>query len=712
MKTKRIVRSVTAVILSLILTLSVASIGVSAADTVTITFNATVANSIPQGTKISIGSTLNGWNPKDTSWFAAQLDETHFRLTVSVSSKYIGQEIEYKWTLQHPDNTDGNGWEYPENSSGTEGFGNRKFTVQASNNVLNDTVTFPDKAIKINETLTRGTLDTIEMEMPQFSDGRTRTIRVWLPDGYDPNDAEKKYSVLYMHDGQNLFDASTSFLGEWEVDESLSKLMDEGYESTIVVGIDNGEDKRFNELSPSWELSTLGKNYISAPVGEKYADFIVNTVKSYIDRHYNTKPQREYTGIGGSSMGGIMSMYMAMEYSDVFDYGIVLSPAMHVYNDDVLDKFFDSYNFNTMKHLPKIYLFAGAKTAGSEPGSAYDEACITKYVDIIKNDLTDRGYPGQIIGTLIDENECHLESAWAKILPKALQWLKSVTEPERTEPATESTTAPTTQTTTEPTTEPATAIPATEPATEPPTTVPIGSNECGVTATSNLSNAASQIFDLDTTGKITVTYKLKSSQPLRGAQWQLTYDKTKLTLSSSNYDENGGLKIMPVADSIGDSVADKSENGTIKGNFQGDKNAYDFTNDNVLVSVDFDILAAGTAEVNLDVQYVTYIEDTNNVVTMIDNSEKTDSYNAQLTAFISSSSGENPTEPPVRKLMGDVDGDGELTVKDAAAIQLYKARLLAKDAVFDESVADYDCDGEITVKDAARIQLVKAGLAN
>ncbi len=421
MKRTHIVNSVITLVLSLFLVFSTFStVCFASENTVTITFNATVADGIPQGTYVSIGSNLNGWKPKDNNWYATLIDETHFSLTVSLDSKYIGKEIEYKWTLQYPNST-GNGWEYCENGS----VGNRKYIVKEGSNVINDTVSFPYKPVS---TLTCGKLETIKMKMPQFSDGRERTIRVWLPDGYNQEDSEKKYSVLYMHDGQNLFDVATSFIGEWEVDESLTQLMSNGYESTIVVGIDNGETERFNELSPSWGLSTLGKKHISAPVGEKYADFIVNTVKPYIDEHYNTKPQREYTGIGGSSMGGVMSFYMAIEYADVFDYGIILSPAMHVYSDDVINKFLDDYDFTDIKYLPKLYLFAGVKTGNSEAGAPYDEACITKYVEIIKNALTSRKYPAQKIGTQIDENGDHGEITWSKAFPIALQWLSDVGE--------------------------------------------------------------------------------------------------------------------------------------------------------------------------------------------------------------------------------------------------------------------------------------------
>ncbi|MDE7439088.1 MAG: hypothetical protein K2N23_01070 [Clostridia bacterium] len=436
MKEANIFRYITAVLLALILLIFIILFSACTPDnnddepsktdenTVVLTFNATVANGIPQGTNVSIGSSLNTWNPKNAEWFAKQIDETHFSLTVTLDKKFIGQEIEYKWTLQYPNST-GNGWEYTENASGSGLYGNRKYKIKENDNVINDTVSFPNDAIKIESTLSCGKLETIELSMPQFP-GRKRTIRVWLPEGYDAKDSTKKYSVLYMHDGQNLFDAATSFLGEWEVDETLTKLMKAGYESTIVVGIDNGELERFNELSPSWNLSALGKDYITAPAGEKYAEFVVNTVKPYIDEHFNTKPQCEYTGIGGSSMGGIMSLYMAMKYADIFDYGIIFSPAMHVYEEDVLTKFFGEYNFDTMQNLPKLYLFAGAQKGGSESGTPYDETCITKYVDIIKKQLTDKNYPDENIGTLIDQNACHIESDWAKNFPSALEWLSEV----------------------------------------------------------------------------------------------------------------------------------------------------------------------------------------------------------------------------------------------------------------------------------------------
>lgn len=428
MKIKNIIQIATVALLSIAFMISAAATYAYVADSaVILTFYATVKNGIPKGTKLSIGSNINSWDPRDSMWYATQIDNTNFKLTVVTDDKYVGTVMEYKWTIQYPDNG-GNGWEYSENFVGEGTFGNRKYRIKETDNVINDTVIFPKVQEDEKSTVTCGKLETFEMAMPQFTDGRKRTIRVWLPDGYDASDINKKYSVLYMHDGQNLFDAYTSFIGEWEVDESVTKLMKQGYESTIVVGIDNGQLHRFNELSPKWDRSALGKQYISSPAGDKYADFIVNTVKPYIDEHYNTKPQRRYTGIGGSSMGGIISLYMAIEYSEVFEYGIVFSPAMHVYADDTLDMFFNNYDFKSMKFLPRIYLFAGGETGGSDPGTPYDEACITKYVDIIKDNLVSRNYPEQMIGTMIDKNLSHIESTWAKIFPNALKWLNDTGE--------------------------------------------------------------------------------------------------------------------------------------------------------------------------------------------------------------------------------------------------------------------------------------------
>lgn len=148
--------------------------------------------------------------------------------------------------------------------------------------------------------------------------GRERTIRIYLPPGYDAS--RKRYPVLYMHDGQNLFDDATSYVGEWGVDESLDQLAKEGIE-LIVVGVDHGNDKRMTELN-AWDNARFGKGE-----GKEYTDFIVRVLKPWVDAHYRTRPGRKDTGIMGSSMGGLASQYALFEYPQVFSKAGIFSPA-------------------------------------------------------------------------------------------------------------------------------------------------------------------------------------------------------------------------------------------------------------------------------------------------------------------------------------------------------------------------------------------------
>lgn len=148
---------------------------------------------------------------------------------------------------------------------------------------------------------------------------RNRQIRLYLPPGYA--NSSKRYPVLYMHDGQNLFDDATAYAGEWHVDETLNKLARSGKLELIVVGIDNGREKRMTELNPwtNWQAD--------APEGEEYAGFIVNVVKPLIDRQYRTKSDRANTAVMGSSMGGLISHYAILRYPQVFSKAGIFSPA-------------------------------------------------------------------------------------------------------------------------------------------------------------------------------------------------------------------------------------------------------------------------------------------------------------------------------------------------------------------------------------------------
>jgi predicted alpha/beta superfamily hydrolase len=155
---------------------------------------------------------------------------------------------------------------------------------------------------------------------PQLKNART--IMVYLPPGYDDS-PEERYPVLYMHDGNNIFDARTSSTGvEWGVDETAQRLIVQGrIHKVIIVGIHN-TPQRTKEYAP-FEDSTYGGGF-----GDAYLQFVVETLKPFIDKTYRTLPTREHTGVAGSSLGGLISLCALFKHPDVFGFAGVVSPAL------------------------------------------------------------------------------------------------------------------------------------------------------------------------------------------------------------------------------------------------------------------------------------------------------------------------------------------------------------------------------------------------
>lgn len=154
------------------------------------------------------------------------------------------------------------------------------------------------------------------LHSPQL--GNQRDLLVYLPPSYSTS--SQRYPVLYMHDGQNLFDDATSYVGEWRVDESMEMLSREGLE-TIVVGIPNAGTERLNEYSPFRDPKHGGGK------GQRYLEFLAATVKPLIDAEFRTLPGRETTGVMGSSMGGLISLYAYYRFPEVFGRAGVVSPS-------------------------------------------------------------------------------------------------------------------------------------------------------------------------------------------------------------------------------------------------------------------------------------------------------------------------------------------------------------------------------------------------
>lgn len=266
-----------------------------------------------------------------------------------------------------------------------------------------------------------GTIQTIPAFESRFV--AARRVDVWLPEGYDPS-GKKRYPVLYMHDGQNLFDPAAAYGGhEWQVDETLTRLR----KRYIVVGIWNTPE-RFIEYTPEKPYRDIPKDRLdkfadrppNAPKGDAYLQFIVAELKPYVDRTFRTKPGRGHTYIAGSSMGGLISLYAVMEYPEVFagaaclsthwplslrENTAVFTDAMLAYLDEKLSR---------AAPRPKLYFDYGTATldAWYEPHQQRIDALLRK-----------KGYPARKWTTRKFDGAEHNEQAWAARLGQVMQFL-------------------------------------------------------------------------------------------------------------------------------------------------------------------------------------------------------------------------------------------------------------------------------------------------
>jgi predicted alpha/beta superfamily hydrolase len=235
--------------------------------------------------------------------------------------------------------------------------------------------------------------------IPQLN--RTRRIWLYLPPGYDTS--AKRYPVLYMHDGQNLFDDQTSFTGEWKVDEALNTLHTQGDYGCIVVGIDNGGTSRLDEYSP-WVNAQYGGGQ-----GDAYVQFIAETLKPHIDSLYRTLSGRLSTGIMGSSMGGLVSMYAFSERQDVFSRAGIFSPAFWFAGNNSANH----TAANPKEGDARVYFLAG----GQEPAS------VTQNMQTVATALLTAGFGTDEQYFLVEPDGQHSEWFWAREFPDAYQWL-------------------------------------------------------------------------------------------------------------------------------------------------------------------------------------------------------------------------------------------------------------------------------------------------
>jgi predicted alpha/beta superfamily hydrolase len=243
----------------------------------------------------------------------------------------------------------------------------------------------------------------------------TRNLRILLPPGYhDMINRHRKYPVMYMQDGQNLYDVATTAFGhEWQVDETMERLWSERkIEPMIIVGIDNAQEKRAEEYLPYRDENFSPQ--VTHPRAADYARFLLTEVMPYIQKHYRVRTGQENTGLGGSSYGGLVTLYTVMQHPSVFGHALLESMPLQIERGRLID------DAKATKQWPqKIFLGIGTKETNS-PAMAQEHVEWTRKLAAA---LRAEGLDEDRLKLVITDGAQHNEQAWSARFPDAMRFL-------------------------------------------------------------------------------------------------------------------------------------------------------------------------------------------------------------------------------------------------------------------------------------------------
>lgn len=345
----------------------------------------------PKTLDLYIAGSFNGWNPGDEKYMFQRMGNGQFYLDLNLPDGIH----EFKITR--------GSWKETECKADGSDRPNRVLKVTKEETITLNIEAWKDAFAEQNIPHTASkqvrVVDTA-FYIPQLK--RKRRVLIYLPEDYATS--RKRYPVLYMHDGQNLFDQATSFSGEWGVDEYMDTTR---AGKCIVVGVDNGGQKRVNEYCP-YDFSPDGKTVKDNPgEGQQYVDFLAKTLKPYIDKRYRTKKESRNTFISGSSMGGLISLYAIIRYPDVFGGAGVFSPSVWICKDELLQLI----GKRGTKVKGRVYLYCGKKEGpGMVPNTLLT---FEKLAAVSKARIT----------TVIRDEGTHNEAVWRKEFPLFYEWI-------------------------------------------------------------------------------------------------------------------------------------------------------------------------------------------------------------------------------------------------------------------------------------------------
>lgn len=349
---------------------------------------------------VYITGNFNKWNPRDQNFILKETDKNTY--SIEIENTNLPPMIEYKFTR--------GGWGNVE----IDRFGNinpnRKISIEKLK--TEDSVEkwrvnwapFKKEFFPLVEIISE------KFFIPQLN--KTRKIWALLPHNY--HESTDSYPVLYLQDAQNLFNEGSAF-GNWEIDKKMSILAEYGRGDVIIIAIENGSEDRIKEYVLDYDSITENAE------GKKYIRFLADTLKPYVDSVYRTKQEREFTGIGGSSLGGLISIYSGFLYPEVYSKLMIFSPSLWLNpaND------FPQMNFKNPYDI-KVYLYGGEE----EGSQMTDRMQLFEQTMESWEDSTSMQFEFKIS---INPEGKHQEFFWSQEFPRAIEWLYYDTQDDPTE---------------------------------------------------------------------------------------------------------------------------------------------------------------------------------------------------------------------------------------------------------------------------------------
>lgn len=337
---------------------------------------------------VYISGNFNNWRTQDKDFMMEQIGINSYQYEFPKHFKYP-EELLYKFTKG-----DWSEVEIDANGNRTENRSTKKhsgiqneYVARWRRNWLPFKQSFLPQVLLISD----------EFEIPQLN--KTRKIWALLPHDYDSSN--ERYPVMYLQDAQNLFNENSKF-GNWEIDKKLAVMAEYKIGKIIIIAIEHAEEDRIKEYN-------VGKTVLGKGQGKKYIRFVTETLKPFVDSNFRTKTERKFTGIGGSSMGGLVSLFSGLRYPQVYGKLMIFSPSLWV----VPKLTIDSENENSED--TKIYLYAG----GDE-----SEMMIEQVHNFKKNMIASEFVKDKMkINLSINMKGKHNETYWSDEFPKAIEWL-------------------------------------------------------------------------------------------------------------------------------------------------------------------------------------------------------------------------------------------------------------------------------------------------